>query len=55
MIELERDNSWSNFISLFTIFLSEKFGMLCFSFARPVYKYSVNLLGRAFTQFGSGK
>ena len=55
MIELERDNSCSNLISLFTIFLSEKFGMLYFSFARPVYIYSVNLLGRAFTQFGSGK
>ncbi len=55
MIELERDNSLSIFNSLFTIFLSGKFGMLCFSFARPVYIYSVNLLGRAFTQFGSGK
>ena len=47
MVELERDNGLCILGSLFAIQLFRNLGMLTFSFARPVYIYSVNFLGRA--------
>ncbi len=52
MIELERDNGLCILGSLFAIQLLRNLGMLTFSFARPVYIYSVNFLGRVFAQPG---
>ena len=52
MVELKRDNDLRIIASLFAIQLSRNFGMLTFSFARSVYIYSVNFLGRVFAQPG---
>ena len=52
MVELERDNGLCILGSLFAIQLLRNLGMLTFSFARPVYIYSVNFLGRVFAQPG---